>query len=122
MAERILIVDDDAHTTAGLKRLLQNAGYEVREENDSARALQHARDFRPDFVILDFSMPVVDGGDVAWQLQSDPELRRIKLIVCSGVPAHQIIFHLPPNPIPILEKPLDVATLFRHLRETGSVG
>ena len=116
MTGRILIVDDDVNTTQTLRRLLEKAGYEVKEENDSARALQQAKEFRPDVVLLDFSMPVVDGGDVAWQLQSNPELKHIKLIVCSAVPRHEITFHLPPNPIPILEKPVDMAALFDLLR------
>ena len=114
---RILIVDDDVETTQALKRLLEAAGYLVREENDSARASQHAREFQPDFVILDYLMPVVHGGDVAWQLASDPNLRNIKLIVCSGAPVQEITFNLPPNRFPILEKPVDIDALFHLLRE-----
>jgi CheY-like chemotaxis protein len=112
-----LIVDDDVNATAALKRLLEAAGYLVREENDSARASQHAREFHPDFVILDYLMPVVHGGDVAWQLASDPDLRNIKLIVCSGAPTREITFNLPPNRVPILEKPIDIDALFQLLRE-----
>lgn len=115
---RILIVDDDVETTRTLKRLLEAAGYLVREENDSAKASQHAREFQPHFVILDYLMPVVHGGNVAWQLAADPDLRHIKLIVCSGAPAQEITFNLPPNRVPILEKPVDVDALFHLLRES----
>ena len=117
MPQRILIVDDDVHATRTLKQLLEAAGYLVREENDSARASQHAREFQPDVVILDYLMPVVHGGDVAWQFASDPDLRNIKVIVCSGAPAQEITFNLPPERVPILEKPVDIDALFHLLRE-----
>src|SRR5688572_4941345 len=117
MATRVLIVDDDASATDRLRRLLEKKDFVVEEENDSTRASLHSREFKPDFVILDFKMPVLHGGDVAWQLQSDPELRRIKLIVCSGIPEREIRYYLPPNPIPVLEKPIDTEALLRLLRE-----
>lgn len=69
-------------------------------------------------MILDYLMPVVHGGDVAWQLASDPVLRKIKLIVCSGAPTQEITLNLPPNRFPILEKPVDVDALLNLLRET----
>ena len=118
MAARVLIVDDDAGATKSMKRLLETSGFVVEEENDSALASFHARKFQPDFAILDFKMPVLHGGDIAWQLQSDPELKRIKLIVCSGIPAQELRYHLPPNPIPVLEKPIDLSELLRLLRES----
>jgi CheY-like chemotaxis protein len=116
-AARVLIVDDDASATRSLRRLLEAAECVVEEENDSARASLHTREFKPDFVILDFKMPGLHGGDLAWQLQSDPEMKRIKLIVYSDLPECEIRSHLPPDPIPVLEKPIDIDALLRLLRE-----
>lgn len=117
MLKRILLVDDDANSTKLLRLLLERAGYCVREENDSASALRHAREFQPDFVLLDYTMPVVDGGDVAWHMAADANLRNTKLIVCSGAPLAEINFHMPPNRIPVLEKPVDIDVLLKLLSE-----
>jgi CheY-like chemotaxis protein len=111
MAHRILTIDDDPGTTHGLKRLLGRTGYEVREENDSTHALAAAREFQPHVVILDYGMPKFHGGDVAWQLASDPQLRSTKVILCSGYDPEEFIHKLPPAAIPIVEKPVETGRL-----------
>ena len=116
MAQRILTVDDDPDTTASLKRLLTSRGFEVREENDSTKALETARGYQPDFVILDFDMPKVHGGDLAWQIASDPLLHNVKVIICSAVSQEELRSKLPPARIPILAKPVDSDALVELLR------
>lgn len=113
MATRVLTIDDDPAATQGLKKLLEKRGYTVKEENDSTRALETARKFQPDVVVLDFLMPRAHGGDVAWQLASDPVLRRAKVIMCSGVPLGDFAAKLPPSKIPVLEKPVNSEDLLR---------
>ena len=115
MGKRILIVDDDPDTTHGLRRVLESHGYEVQEENISERALSVASAFQPHFVILDYLMPKVHGGDVAWQLASDPILQTTQVIICSGISKSEISIHLPPARIPILEKPIDSEALLALL-------
>jgi CheY-like chemotaxis protein len=115
MGKRILTIDDDPEVTHRLKRLLETAGYLVQEENDSTRALETARTFQPDVVLLDYQMPVVHGGDVAWQLASDVSLRNIRVIICSGISRSEIAIKLPPTRIPILEKPVDTDELLALL-------
>ena len=85
MRFRILAVDDEPQSTHTLKRILEKRGYIVEEENDSNKALETAKAFHPDVVILDYSMPNTDGGDVAWQLASDPSLKNAKVIMCGGL-------------------------------------
>ena len=97
--------------------MLEAEGYVVKEENDSAQALTRAREFQPHVVVLDYLMPRVHGGDVAWQLASDAQLRSVRIIVCSGVPVEEIATKLPPARIPILEKPVDTEELLRLLRD-----
>jgi len=115
MAKRILIIDDDPDTTHGLRRVLESHAYEVQEENDPERALSVARVFQPHFVILDYQMPKVNGGDVAWQLASDAILKATQVIICSGISKSEIAIHLPPSRIPILEKPVDGPALLALL-------
>jgi CheY-like chemotaxis protein len=117
MNHRVLVIDDDPDATKAMRRVLELHDYIVQEENDATRALATARAFRPDAVILDYRMPVAHGGDVAWQLSSDPELQHVRLVVCSGVNRAEFARSLPPRPIPILEKPVSSEALLAVLSE-----
>jgi len=79
--KRILVVDDEPSITRLLKLNLEQTGnYEVREENLGAQALDAAREFKPDLVLLDVMMPDMDGGDVAAGLKQDPALRKTPVV------------------------------------------
>jgi len=83
---RILIVDNDRDSTRLVKVLLERAGgYLVLEENDATKAHQSARNFRPDLILLDIVMPVTDGGEIAAQIQADPELQRTPIIFLTAL-------------------------------------
>jgi len=112
--KRILVIDDEPSITRLLKlNLEQTDHYEVREENDSTRALDTAREFKPDLVISDVMMPEVGGGEVAAQLREDPALRRVPVIFLTaavrkeelGGPEAVIAGRL------YIAKPLDVKSL-----------
>ena len=84
--KRLLIVDDEESFTKLLKLNLEATGaYEVRTENDGARALEVAREFRPDLFILDIVMPNVDGGEVVARLRGDPELKDIPVVFLTAI-------------------------------------
>jgi CheY-like chemotaxis protein len=83
---RILIVDNDKNTTHLVKILLEKTGrYLVFEENDSTKAHQTARNFRPDLIFLDVVMPDRDGGEIAAQIQADPELQNTPIIFLTAL-------------------------------------
>jgi two-component system, OmpR family, response regulator len=84
--KRILVVDDEASMTRMLKRNLESTGkYEVRTENSGAAAVPAARDFHPDFILLDVMMPGVDGGDVAARLKEDKALQNIPIVFLTAI-------------------------------------
>ncbi len=86
MKKRILAIDDEPGFTRMIKRTLEQTGrYEVRTENLARRAIEAAREFRPDLILLDVMMPGVLGSEVAAQLQADPELRAIKFVFLTAV-------------------------------------
>ncbi len=60
-APRVLVVDDDDSIRAICREVLEHAGYTVREVGSSDGAVLEARRFRPDLVLLDVMMPIVDG-------------------------------------------------------------
>src|SRR2546422_3130128 len=83
---RILIVDDDPESTHVVKILLERTGrYLVLEENDAAKAHQSAQNFRPDVILLDIMMPKTDGGEVAAQIEADPELQSTPIIFLTAL-------------------------------------
>lgn len=83
---RILIVDNDRNTTHLVKVLLERTGdYLVLEENNSTRAHQIARNFRPDLILLDIEMPETDGGEVAARIEADPELQSTPIIFLTAL-------------------------------------
>lgn len=85
---KILLIDDEVGFTQILKMNLERSGeFEVRVENDSRKALSVAGDFRPDIVILDISMPGLDGGEVAAQFAEHPVLRGVPIVVLTGLAA-----------------------------------
>jgi CheY-like chemotaxis protein len=83
---RILIVDNDRDSTHLIKILLEKTGrYLVLEENDATKAHQSARNFQPDLILLDIVMPETDGGEIAAQIQADPELQRTPIIFLTAL-------------------------------------
>ena len=81
MARRILLVDDHRLVREGLRRTLEEAGFDVvGEAEDGARALEMAERLRPHVVLMDVSMPVVDGITATRRLRSQaPDARVVVL-------------------------------------------
>jgi CheY-like chemotaxis protein len=59
--------------------------YEICVENESTHALERARTFKPDLILLDVMMPNLDGGDVAAQLRADPELKEVPIVFLTAL-------------------------------------
>jgi two-component system cell cycle response regulator DivK len=81
----ILIADDHDDSRELMQLLLSGAGYEVREARDGSECLVLARDRRPDLIVIDLSMPVLDGWGVFQELKAD---QLTKTIPCMAVTAH----------------------------------
>jgi DNA-binding response OmpR family regulator len=71
---RVLVVEDDEDIAQALQRSLRLEGYEVRTSFDGERALDDARSFVPDLVLLDLGLPGLDGLDVAKRLRADGDV------------------------------------------------
>ena len=78
---RLLLIDDEAPFTRIAKLNLEATGsFEVRVENDGSRALEVAREFAPDLILLDVIMPDVDGGDIGGQIRNDSALAHVPVV------------------------------------------
>ena len=85
MGTTILIADDHDDNRELLRILLSGAGYNVREARDGYECLALARDNPPDLIVIDLSMPVLDGWEVFRELKTD---QRTRAIPCIAVTAH----------------------------------
>jgi|ERR1051325_4135945 DNA-binding response OmpR family regulator len=68
---RVLIVDDDAKVCDTLDRYLAHAGYATAQARDGVRALELARSWSPDLVVLDLMLPGVGGVDICARLRRE---------------------------------------------------
>jgi CheY-like chemotaxis protein len=118
-ARRILIVDNDKNTTHLIKVLLEKTGrYLVLEENDSTKAQRSARNFRPDLIFLDVVMPDGDGGEIAAQIQVDPELYGIPIIFLTAlVTRAEADKGLRIDGHPFVAKPIDIQELMNAIEK-----
>src|SRR4029453_7160833 len=82
MATRILLVDDDADSLAGLTLLLEGWGYQVEQAQDGEEALTRALALRPDLVIADLVMTGMDGLTLASTIQE--ECPGLSVIILTG--------------------------------------
>ncbi|WP_432741886.1 response regulator transcription factor [Streptomyces sp. JH002] len=69
---RVLVVDDEPDLVEVLSRALRYEGWQVRTATDGASALDVAREFRPDAVVLDWMLPGIDGPGVLRALRGEP--------------------------------------------------
>ena len=113
-----LIVDDNVDAAEALGLLLESAGIRVVTAHDGAAALARVAEARPDFVLMDLGLPVLDGYEVASRLRAQPEFRDLMLVAVSGYGSEQdqrrsaaagFDHHL--------VKPVDCEALFRILGE-----
>lgn len=86
MPATILIADDHDDNRELLQILLVNAGYEVREAKDGSECLAIARDERPDLIVIDLSMPVLDGWGVFRELSADESTERYRAWLLQHTP------------------------------------
>ncbi|NMB93080.1 MAG: response regulator, partial [Flexilinea flocculi] len=81
----ILIVDDTVENLTLLARMLKDCGYIARPVPNGRLALQAARGEKPDLILLDITMPEMDGFEVCRQMKKDPILRDIPVLFISAL-------------------------------------
>ena len=84
MSSRILIIDDYADNRELLRLMLEQEGYVVSEAGDGLEGIEMARTEKPDAVLVDLSMPGLDGWNVLKELRADEQTARIP---CAAVSA-----------------------------------
>ena len=84
MSKLILAVEDQEDNMKILRDLLVNAGYELTEAEDGEEALAAVVKRRPDLILMDIQIPLVDGYEVTRRIKADPALRSIPIIAVTS--------------------------------------
>jgi CheY-like chemotaxis protein len=106
----ILVVDDDQGALEALSDILQYEGYDVQRAQNGLGALEHLQNTRPrpNLIILDLLMPVMDGWEFRTRQKEDPELAKVPVLVVTAIGATAGI-----DAIGVMHKPIDVDALLR---------
>jgi two-component system cell cycle response regulator DivK len=84
MTKRILVVEDQDDNRQILRDLLAHAGYEVFEVDNGEQALPAATEHRPDVILMDIQLPLLDGYEATRRIKADPLLKHIPIIVVTS--------------------------------------
>jgi two-component system, cell cycle response regulator DivK len=84
MTKRILVVEDQDDNRRIIRDLLTSVGYEMIEAMDGAAGVELAARERPDLILMDIQLPMLDGYEATRRLKADPELRAIPVVVVTS--------------------------------------
>jgi two-component system cell cycle response regulator DivK len=84
MSKRILVVEDQEDNRRILRDLLTSVGYQILEAEDGGQGVAAAEAQRPDLVLMDIQMPIMDGYEATRRIKANPALRAIPIIVVTS--------------------------------------
>ncbi len=84
MQRRILVVDDNRDSASTLAILLRLMGNVTKTANDGAEAVEAASDFRPDVVLLDIGLPILDGYEACRRIRQQPGGAEMVMVAVTG--------------------------------------
>jgi two-component system cell cycle response regulator DivK len=84
MTKRILVVEDQEDNLQILRDLLTSEGYQIVEAQDGEQGVRAAAAERPDLILMDIQLPLLDGYEATRRIKADPALRAIPIIVVTS--------------------------------------
>ena len=81
---KILLVEDSEDNRLMMKRLLEMSGYDVWEAVNGEQAVQKAKNLHPDLILMDLSLPRIDGLAATRLIRAMPPLKRVPIVVVSA--------------------------------------
>lgn len=119
--KRILVVDDDQTITVLLKRYLEKNNFEVTALNEASAGLEYAMTRKPDLVILDVMMPIINGFNFCRLLKAEEDCKDIPVIMLtSRNKLKDVEIGLEMGAEAYLIKPLNVEELLKAIRVVES--
>lgn len=86
----ILVVEDEFGAADVLMTALEDEGYRVVVAANGRQGMERIAEVRPDLIISDYMMPIMDGAAMARAVRDDPDLRDIPIIITSAVAEAQV--------------------------------
>lgn len=90
MPKKILVVDDELDILQVVKFRLKKEGYEIIAAHNGQEALDLVKKEKPNLILLDLRLPVIDGYEVCRRLKSDEELKAIPIIFMTASSAGKV--------------------------------
>jgi two-component system sensor histidine kinase/response regulator len=113
MSSRILIVDDTQRNIQVLGTILREGGYQLNVAQDGQQALDSVERTKPDLILLDIMMPVMDGFETCKRLKANPDTAEIPIIFLTAkVEAEDIVKGFDLGAVDYVTKPFNAAELF----------
>ena len=84
MKKRILVVEDQEDNRRILRDLLSGAGFDLIEAENGEEAVASAQASRPDLILMDIQLPLLDGYEATRRIKVDPDLKSIPIIVVTS--------------------------------------
>jgi two-component system cell cycle response regulator DivK len=84
MTKHILVVEDQEDNRQILRDLLASTDYEITEAENGLEALAAVAKHRPDLILMDIQLPILDGYEATRRIKADPELRSIPIIAVTS--------------------------------------
>ena len=84
MTKKILVVEDTEDNRQILRDLLGMAGYDMVEAHDGAEGVAKAAECKPDLILMDIQMPVMDGYEATRRIKANPELKAIPIVAVTS--------------------------------------
>lgn len=112
--KRIVVVDDDRQLAELMREFLTDEGYIVEACSHGDQAFAVVRSLLPDVIILDVRMAEIGGLGVLYLLSTDPQTRRIPVLICTAVSAGEMQPWqdvLDEKGVPVLYKPFELGQL-----------
>jgi two-component system cell cycle response regulator DivK len=84
MSGKILVVEDNEFNRDMLSRRLEKNGFQIAQAIDGEQAIAMAISFKPDLILLDLTLPLMSGWEVAQRLKQSPETKQIPIIALTA--------------------------------------
>jgi len=85
MSDRVVLyIEDNYHNRRIVRKILSAKGYPIEEAEDGKKGLQMVEDLHPALVLLDISLPGMDGIEVVGRLKANPDLKAIPVVALTA--------------------------------------
>jgi two-component system cell cycle response regulator DivK len=84
MSKCILVVEDEKDNRQILRDLLGNAGYELTEAQNGEEAIAAVAKRRPNLILMDIQLPIIDGYEATRRIRTNPDLRSVPIIAVTS--------------------------------------